>query len=66
LGRYGKAAGFGTLPGGFAVNALTSAFTQFVPSGDARVYDRGVGPDFASMVADPVRQPQTICLALGR
>ena len=26
------------------MNALTSAFTQFVPSRDARVYDGGVGP----------------------
>src|SRR5262249_25493346 len=37
-------AGYPARPGGFAVNALTSAFTQFVPSRDARVYDGGVGP----------------------
>ena len=36
------------LPGGFAVNALTSACTQFVPSGDARVYAYRVGPRFSN------------------
>src|SRR5262249_3057023 len=44
LGRYGEAAGYPARPGGFAVNTLTSAFTQFVPSRDARVYACGVGP----------------------
>ena len=56
LGRYGEAAGFSSFPGGFAVNALTSAFTQFVPSRDVRVYACGVGPRFSQH--DPVRQPQ--------
>jgi len=39
--------------GGFAVNALTSAFTQFVPSRDARVYDCRVGPRYTTRFDSP-------------
>jgi len=41
--RQGRRA-FELHPAALLVNALTSAFTQFVPSAEAQVYDGGVGP----------------------
>jgi hypothetical protein len=40
-------------------------FTQFVLSRDARAYDRGVGPDFAPMVVDPVQHPRRPSIVWG-